>query len=87
MLNLLFADMLRNIIPVQIIIISWNQWVAKKKKGFITVMYSSLVFCSFLYSRVQVPFCSLFLFLFCTRAAGRLDVQFCMWSCHSALLG
>lgn len=53
---------------------------------FLTIMYSSLVFYYFLYSRVQVPFCSLFLFLFSTRAAGRLDVQFWMWCCHSALL-
>lgn len=57
-----------------------------KKKGVLTTMCSSLVFCSFLYSHVQVPFCSLFLFLFCTRAAGRLDVQFWTWCCHSALL-
>lgn len=76
MLNLPFADMMKNMILVQMITMSRNQWVAKKKKGFVTIVYSSLVFCSFLYSRVQVPFCSLFLFLFCTRAAGRLDVQF-----------
>lgn len=75
MLNLPFADMLKNMIPVQMIIMSRNQWVAKKG-GVFTMTYSSLVFCSFLYSHVQVPFCSLFLFLFCTRAAGRLDVQF-----------
>lgn len=74
--NLPFADMMKNMILVQMITMSRNQWVAKKKKGFVTIVHSSLVFCSFLYSRVQVPFCSLFLFLFCTRAAGRLDVQF-----------
>lgn len=58
----------------------------KKRFFFLTIMYSSLVFCFFLYSRVQVPFCSLFLFLFGTRAAGRLDVQFWMCCCHSARL-
>lgn len=59
----------------------------EKKKGFfLIVMYSSLFFSYFPYSHVQVSFCSLFLFLPCTRAAGRLDVQFRMWRCHSALL-
>lgn len=58
----------------------------EKKKAFLMVMYSSLFSSYFPYSHVQVSFCSLFLFLSCTRAAGRLDVQFRMWRCHSALL-
>lgn len=87
MLNVPFADTLKNMIPVQMFIMTRNPWVAKKKGVFfLTIMYSSLVFCFFLYSRVQVPFCSLFLFLFGTRAAGRLDVQFWMCCCHSARL-
>lgn len=58
----------------------------KKRLFFLIVMYSSLFFSYFPYSHVQFSFCSLFLFLSCTRAAGRLDVQFRMWRCHSALL-
>lgn len=47
-------------------------------KGFLKIMGSSLFFSYFLNSHVQVSFCSLFLFLSCTRAAERLGVQLWM---------
>lgn len=68
---------------------SWNdccdpsQWMGGEV--FFMVMHSSSFFSYFLISCVQVSFCSLFLFLFCTRAAGRLTVQFSMWLCYSSL--
>lgn len=69
--------------------LSWNdccdpsQWMGGEV--FFMVMLSSSFFSYFLISCVQVSFCSLFLFLSCTRAAGRLTVQFSMWLCYSSL--
>lgn len=67
--------------------LKWLLWSQSVNGGevFFMVMHSSSFFSYFLISCVQVSFCSLFLFLSCTRAAGRLTVQFSMWLCYSSL--
>lgn len=60
-------------ILVELIVVITSRWGGGE--GFLKIMGSSLFFSYFLNSHVQVSFCSLFLFLSCTRAAERLGVQ------------